>query len=129
MDRSSLRFILGGALVMAVGAAFVTRDRWPGVEQPAADGHTAVTAASEPDAVKLSPQARQNLGLVCAPLTVQTFWRTIQIPGAVVDRPGLSDRGVSSPAVAVVAKVHAFPGDTVQPGARLFTLRLISEYI
>lgn len=41
----------------------------------------------------------------------------------------MSDRGVTSPAVGVVSQVHAFPGDTVHSGDRLFTLRLISEHI
>ena len=79
--------------------------------------------------LKLSPQARQNLKLVSKPVKPQLFWRKILVPGEVVDRPGLSDRGVTSPAVGVVTQVHAFPGDTVRPGDRLFTLRLISEYL
>lgn len=36
---------------------------------------------------------------------------------------------MTSPAVGTVAEVHAFPGDTVQPGEKLFTLRLFSEYL
>ena len=83
----------------------------------------------EPKVLKLSQQARQNLKLVSKPVTPQSFWRKILVPGEVVDRPGLSDRGVTSPAVGVVTQVHAFPGDTVRPGERLFTLRLISEYL
>ncbi len=51
------------------------------------------------------------------------------IPGEVADRPGLSDRGVTSPAVGVVTAIHAFPGDTMRPGDPLFTLRLFSEYL
>ena len=83
----------------------------------------------EPKVLKLSPQARLNLKLVSKPVKSQAFWRKILVPGEVVDRPGLSDRGVTSPAVGVVTQVHAFPGDTVRPGDRLFTLRLISEYL
>ena len=41
--------------------------------------------------------------------------------GALVDRPGFSDRGVPSPTVGIVVEVHAFPGDTVRTGDRLFT--------
>ena len=83
----------------------------------------------EPKVLKLSPQARQNLKLVSKPVKPKSFWRKILVPGEVVDRPGVSDRGVTSPAVGVVTQVHAFPGDTVRPGDRLFTLRLISEYL
>jgi len=93
---------------------------------PAADTAPPV---EEPKVLKLSPQARKNLGLVAKPARTQTYWRTIQVPGEIVDRPGRSDRGVTSPAVGVVSEVHAFPGDTVRPGERLFTLRLFSEYL
>ncbi|HBN77649.1 MAG TPA: MchE protein, partial [Planctomycetaceae bacterium] len=83
----------------------------------------------DPKVLKLSAQARKNLGLISRPARPQTYWRKIQVPGAIVDRPGRSDRGVTSPAVGVVLEVHAFPGETVRPGDRLFTLRLFSEYL
>lgn len=79
--------------------------------------------------LKMTEQARKNLGLVSKPAKPQVYWRTIEIPGEIIDRPGYSDRGVTSPAVGVVTEVHAFPGDTVKPGDRLFTLRLFSEYL
>ena len=62
-------------------------------------------------------------------MTLETYWRTILLPGEIVDRPGVSDRGITSPAVGTVAEVHAFPGDTIRPGDRLFTLRVFSEYL
>jgi cobalt-zinc-cadmium efflux system membrane fusion protein len=79
--------------------------------------------------LKLSESARKNLRIVSKPVKPEVYWRSIQIPGVITDRPGLSDRGVISPAVGAVAEVHAFPGDTVRPGDRLFTLRLFSEYL
>ena len=83
----------------------------------------------EAKVLKLSEQARKNLKLQSKPAKPQNYWRKIQVPGAVTDRPGKSDRGVTAPAVGVVTEMHAFPGDTVHVGDRLFTLRLISEYI
>lgn len=82
-----------------------------------------------PRVLELSPQAQRNLRLATRPLKLQNYWRSILVPGEIVDRPGVSDRGVTSPAIGVVTQVHAFPGDSVQAGDRLFTLRLISEYI
>jgi multidrug efflux pump subunit AcrA (membrane-fusion protein) len=79
--------------------------------------------------LELSAQARANLGLVSKPAAVGAYWKTIQIPGVIVDRPGRTDRGVTAPAVGVIVEVHAHPGDTVGPGQRLFTLRLSSEYL
>lgn len=83
----------------------------------------------EAKTLRISEQARKNLGLKSKPARPQLYWRTIEVPGELVDRPGFSDRGVTSPAVGVVIEVHAFPGDTVRPGDRLFTLRLFSEYL
>jgi biotin carboxyl carrier protein len=85
--------------------------------------------ASKPNILSLSPQARKNLGLVAKPARLQSYWRSVLIPGEVADRPGFSDRGVTAPAVGVVTRIHAFPGDSVRAGQRLFTLRLFSEYL
>ena len=88
-----------------------------------------VTPIQEAKTLRMTEQARKNLGLKSKPAKPQVYWRTIEIPGEIIDRPGYSDRGVTSPAVGVVTEVHAFPGDTVKPGDRLFTLRLFSEYL
>lgn len=134
MRNSGFLRSLGGVAIVAilVAAAYLTRDRWMTMFSSPESGSQAADTAppvEEPKVLKLSPQARKNLGLVAKPARTQTYWRTIQIPGEIVDRPGRSDRGVTSPAVGVVSEVHAFPGDTVRPGERLFTLRLFSEYL
>jgi len=77
--------------------------------------------------VKLSPQARKNLGLISKPIEPTTYWRTLEIPGAIVDWPGVSDRGVVAPVTGIVTRIYAFPGDTVTPNAPLFAVRLVSE--
>ena len=88
-----------------------------------------VVPIQEAKTLKMTEQARTNLGLVSKAAKPQLYWRSIEVPGEIVDRPGFSDRGVTSPAVGVVTEVHAFPGDTVKPGDKLFTLRLFSEYL
>lgn len=123
------------AISVAAGLLAVSvryRDRWLSLLRPATVPKLAQETPrplQEVKVLQLSPQARQNLGLVSRPAKLQSYWRTILIPGEIVDRPGLSDRGVTSPAVGVVTQVHAFPGDIVHSGDRLFTLRLISEYL
>jgi len=77
--------------------------------------------------VFVSDQAQKNLGLIAKPLQAGTFWKTISIPGMVVDRPGLSDRGIIAPVTGVVTSINRVPGDTVRPGESLFTLKLLSE--
>ncbi len=84
---------------------------------------------SAPQILELGEQARKNLGLIVKPARITEYWRTSTIPGVVADRPGISDRGVTSPAVGVVLEIHAYAGDTVRPGQRLVTLRLFSEYL
>ena len=118
---------------LAVAAAWY-RDQWLPLLRPASVEHSSSDIEDEKPAtstqvLELSPQARRNLELVSRPAQVSTYWRSIIVPGEIMDRPGLSDRGVTSPAVGVVTDIHAFPGDTVRPGDRLFTLRLLSEYI
>jgi len=77
--------------------------------------------------VRLSPQARANLNLVVKPVQPTTYWRTVEYPGVIVDRPGITDLGVVAPITGVVTQIHAFPGDAIEPDGPLFTLRLTSE--
>ncbi|MEL7497763.1 MAG: MchE protein [Planctomycetota bacterium] len=97
--------------------------------EPAHADHDETPIVDKPSVLELSAQARANLELVVAPAKVQTYWRTIQIPGVIEDRPGLTDRGLTAPLAGVITRVHAFEGDIVQPGEKLFTLRLVSEYL
>ena len=77
--------------------------------------------------VRLSAQARENLKLVSKPLQLADYWQTVEFPGTIVDRPGVTDRSVTTLVAGVVTQVHAFPGDAVEPSAPLVTLRLTSE--
>lgn len=126
--------VVGATLVVGlVVAGYFTRSHWivwlkPEESEEKGQEIRAPTV-EKPRMLEVSAQARKNLQLVARPVQLQTYWRTIQVPGMIVDRPGQSDRGVTAPAVGVVSRIHAFPGDTVRPGDRLFTLRLISEYL
>lgn len=129
-----LRFIrplaAGTVLAALALAGYATRERWlpylssPKTVEPAeAAGETATPASK----VIVNEQAQQNLGLTAKPLKAQTFWKSIQVPGMVVDRPGLSDRSIVAPAAGVIARIAHVPGDTVRPGEVLFTFKLLSE--
>jgi hypothetical protein len=140
MLPSLIRFIrwlvIVGSVAAGIAAATLLRDRWLPFFEPAGSAsvadetdHGAAGAAREREVLELSPQARKNLGIVSRPAVVGDYRRTILVPGEITDRPGISDRGVTSPAVGIITQVHAFPGDTVRPGTRLFTLRMLSEYV
>lgn len=130
-----LVYVVVPALLLIGGVAFLTRDRWSPVagtqaaNSAAEEDHHPSAPMGEAKVLKLSEQARKNLGLVSKPAKPQTYWRMIQIPGVIADRPGISDRGVTSPAEGVVTEIHAYPGDTVPPGTPLFTLRPFSEHL
>lgn len=100
----------------------------PVIEQES-DTTLQVAETSQPKILELGEQARKNLRLVVKAARPSDYWRTLSIPGIVADRPGISDRGVTSPAVGVVSEIHVYPGDTVYPGQRLVTVRLLSEYL
>lgn len=129
-------------VVLAVSgyAAYRTQDRWvphvfPGKAAKSVDGHDgekekpAGAHGAGGDRVKLSVQAQKNLGLDVDSLTPQEYWHKIMVPGIVVDRPGESDRGVTSKVAGVVTAINARPGDTVKAGEPLFTLQLASEFL
>lgn len=122
-----------GTIVVLAGAAiagYSTRERWlPLLQGPATteSAEEAGEVAAPIMKVIVNEQAQLNLGLTAKPLKAQTFWKTIPVPGMVVDRPGVSDRSIVAPAAGVVAKIHHVPGDSVRPGAALFTLKLIGD--
>ncbi len=132
MPRSRMIFPVAGLILVIAGLSQSQRIRDAFKSDAEAEsGRVQPDAPPNPElkTLKMTEQARKNLGLVSRPAKPQDYWRTIEVPGEIVDRPGYSDRGVTSPAVGVVTEVHAFPGDTVKPGDRLFTLRLFSEYL
>src|SRR5436190_21663682 len=74
----------------------------------AAKGEIDATPTGSPvfsEKVSVSDQAQKNLGITARSLKAQTFWKSIQIPGMVVDRAGRSDRGVIAPTTGVVTRV------------------------
>jgi cobalt-zinc-cadmium efflux system membrane fusion protein len=119
--------LIGAALA---AGAYVTRETW----QPWLSKDVDSTAAKEDvhahgghERIKLSPQARANLRLAVKPIQLQTYWRTIQVPGVVVERRGKGDRSFVAPVTGVIQSIAALPGDIVQPGGELLTMRLTSE--
>lgn len=132
--KTLLKPVLAVAIVGGLGVAgYFTRDHWlPLLQNDKAavvDGSPSegTEAAAPTGKVLLSDQAIANLGLSAKAVQPGTYWKTIQVPGMVVDRPGRSDRGIISPVAGGVARVNYFPGDTVRPGETLFTIRILSE--
>ncbi|OYP38303.1 efflux RND transporter periplasmic adaptor subunit [Rhodopirellula sp. MGV] len=130
-SHNRFRWLAGPGIVIAcLGLLWVFRHQLIPSDAESNDVEkTSKVSEEESQVLELSTQARQNLGLVSKPMKPTEYWRNVTIPGVVQDRPGVSDRGVTSPAVGVVSKIHVYPGDTVRPGEPLVTLQLFSEYL
>jgi multidrug efflux pump subunit AcrA (membrane-fusion protein) len=136
------------ALLLLVGVAagaFVLRNAWlPPLMKWLAPGNTAVDQAPEHGAhdaghddapqdvnsLTLSAQARKNIGLTSEfiqPLQLQDFRKTISVPGMIVERPGRSVVEVTAPFTGVITRIHAIEGESLEPGKKLFDLRLTHE--
>jgi hypothetical protein len=127
---SLLQFLFAPLVLLCIVLVlWVYRDRFFAHDKASSTASTAMSDASnaERTILEISVQARKNLGLVSLPAMPQDYWRSALIPGVIEDRPGVSDRGVTSPAVGVVTAIHAHPGHTIRLGESLFTLRLFSE--
>lgn len=83
---------------------------------------------SEANSLELSPQARKNIGLG-DPLKValKDFTKTVSVPGMVVERPGRSTVEVTAPMTGVITRIYPIEGEAVEPGGKLFDLRLTHE--
>lgn len=119
--------------VLLVGVTMVgyfKRSFWlPGEFSSEAVEPAEQSEASTPqnDKIIVGDQAQRNLALSAKPLKAGSFWKTITVPGMVVDRPGVSDRHIVAPATGIVTQIFRVPGDTVRPGDVLFTLQLSSD--
>ena len=139
-DRSLHRLFVGairyvGILAIVAGIAaggYFSREHWlpvlfPIAKESNAEPDDPTEAAAPSEQVLLTVQAQKNLRLTAKPLKADSFWKTISVPGIVIDRPGFSDRGVVAPVTGIVSRIHKIAGDTVRPGEVLFTLKLLSE--
>lgn len=128
-------------LVLLAGAAWLSRAAWLPAAQNAWTGITGSAPAAEAhadhdeagheeaaaDAIELSPQARQNIGLKTGPVTLGPYARTVTVPAIVAERPGRTNLIAAAPLSGFVDDVFAVPGQAVSPGDPLFVLRLTNE--
>lgn len=125
------RFMLGLCVVTALGCVLwwgFGRPQIPAKDESQDQGKAAAAASVDGNMpIRLSAQARKNLGLISKSIQPTTYWRSIDVPAVITDRPGISDRGVVAPVTGIVTAIHAYPGDTVEPNSPLFSLRLVSE--
>lgn len=130
MQRLSSFVLAIIVLSLAVGGGRIAYVQWQAANaSPAESDKPAMPVVEGSIPARLTLQARKNLGLTSKAVQLGTYWRTIDLPGVITDRPGISDRGVVSPVTGIVTKIHAYPGDTVAPDSPLFSVRIVSETI
>lgn len=113
---------IAAALVAGAAGGIALYPRFLAKEEPKKE------PGEQAEHVKISPQARANLGLkVEQVFPVKEYWRTLKIPGQIVEREGNCDRLIAARLSGVVKDIAAVRGDLVRPGARLFTLEVVSE--
>lgn len=118
------------AIGVAIGLGAYAYNEWKTRQTAAAASNVAAPKPPVADGntpVRVSAEARKNLGISSKPLQLSTYFRKIEVPGAITDRPGISDRGVVAPVTGIVTKINAYPGSTIAPNAPLFALRLVSD--
>ncbi len=132
MNRPRFAKTIVFALLIAGLAAtgYLTRESWLPWFQRSEPGESD-EARGDPSLpvikVIVNEPTQKKLGLSARPIKVDFAWKTILVPGIVVDRPALSDRSVVAPASGIVSVIHRVPGETVRPGDVLFTLKLSNE--
>jgi len=134
LGRWLMRGIGGVCILGALVAAYQTHAYWwpyvfPSPSSPIPEEGSEETEHPPADRIKLSPQAQQNLGLRSATLTPRPYWRTLLMPGAVVDRPGETDLAIHTRVGGMIMEIAIRPGESVRPGQPLFRIELVSEFL
>jgi len=156
-DALRSRWILGIAVTALIVIGFATRAKWwepvqnwvrntisSNRQVSSLDSHDH-SGAGEADphaheghdhghddgtSLTLSAQAQGNIGLApeyLQPVKLETFRRSITVPGIIVGRPGRTRLEISTPMAGVITHVHAVQGEAVNPGTLLFELRITAE--
>jgi membrane fusion protein, heavy metal efflux system len=77
--------------------------------------------------VVLTKEQREMIDLKMRRVISAPYRKSTLIPGSVVEKPGRSSHIVSTTVNGIVTRVHAVPGQAVNPGDPLFDLQLTGE--
>jgi cobalt-zinc-cadmium efflux system membrane fusion protein len=127
MNRFVKPLAIVALLIALIAAGYLSRAMWLPRTQPVESTATTEEAKTTSDKIIVGDLAQKNLKIQAKQLLAGTYWKTITVQGMVVDRPGVSDREIVSPAIGIVSEIHHIPGDIVRPGDVLFTIKLASE--
>lgn len=139
----SWRWLVGLAVLGAATAGLATtRNHWLPLVQSAmdtsavgeeshddqeGDEHHDHAGHDEAASLELDDKSGRNIGLTTAVVRPLNFTQTVSVPAMVVERPGRSQVEITAPLTGTVIRVYPLPGQAIEPGERLFDLRLTHE--
>jgi cobalt-zinc-cadmium efflux system membrane fusion protein len=142
--RAVIWLVAAGVTAVLAGGAWMTRDRWlsraadggkaasangsapkPAVE-PGED-HDHAHAGGKADAIEVSATGLKNIGFQATTVALRPFERTETIPAIVIERPGRTQVHVTAPFTGVLTEILVGEGQAVEPGAKLFEIRMTHE--
>lgn len=91
------------------------------------EGHEEEDHEHEEDHVALTAQAYANLDLKMGSITRGDYWKTLLVPGRVVEIPGQSNLSIPASVTGVVEQVNLLPGQTLDGVGPLFTIRITDK--
>ena len=81
----------------------------------------------EGEHVALTKQAFENLALRMGRVSKGEYWKTLLVPGRVVEIPGWSSLSISASVTGIVEAVDILPGQTLETEKALFSIRITDE--
>lgn len=138
LSQVPLKWIGTAVVVLILGIGFVTWDNWVppfkgfvtdtvalfkgqkqdehGEAKKDENDHDHGHAHDESASLEVSPQAQRNIGLtddLIKAVKPTTFWKTLTIPGTVVERHGKTHLDITAPMTGVVTGIYVVEGESV----------------
>lgn len=82
---------------------------------------------AQADHLDLTASAAKGLGLKLQEVQPGPYVKSLHVPAEIVEKPGQSGLSVTSPVQGIVLQIHRFPGQALEVGDLLFTLRVADE--
>lgn len=82
---------------------------------------------NELNALQISTQAEQTIGLKVIRIALKPFERSIVVPAMVAERPGKSIVRVTAPLSGVITSINVVQGEAISAGHALLSVRLSHE--
>lgn len=77
--------------------------------------------------IDISAAAVKSLGLRLEEVTLKPYVRWVHLPGMIVEKPGQSGLSITSPIQGVVTQIHRLPGQALEMGDLIFTMKVTDE--